>query len=94
VVVLRATKLTDETHIELARKFGELDDVKPYVAAGRKNRLKYDELFDVSNIEPDGSIVDPNSPRGQANKVFKHWSRPFLLGLRHSLEYPLISCVI
>lgn len=69
MVVLRGTKLTDETHLELARKFGELDDVKPYVSAGRKNRLKYNELFDVSNIWPDGSIVDPNSARGQANKV-------------------------
>ncbi|KIA75818.1 hypothetical protein HK57_00432 [Aspergillus ustus] len=68
VVVLRDTNLTDETQIVLARKFGELDDVKPYISAGRKNRLKYDELFDVSNIEEDGSIVDPNSPRGQANK--------------------------
>lgn len=69
MVVLRNTNLTDETHIELARTFGELDDVKPYIAAGRKNRLKYDELFDVSNIEEDGSLVDPESPRGQANKV-------------------------
>lgn len=61
--------MTDETHIQLGQLFGELDDVKPYVAAGRKNRLKYDELFDVSNVEEDGSTVDPNSPRGQANKV-------------------------
>lgn len=68
VVVLRKTNLTDETHIELARRFGALDDVKPYNKAGRTNRLKYDELFDVSNIESDGSIVDPKSPRAQANK--------------------------
>lgn len=69
VVVLRSTNLTDETHIKLARTFGELDDVKPYIAAGRKNRLRYDELFDVSNVEEDGSLVDPESPRAQANKV-------------------------
>lgn len=67
--MIRESQLTDETHIKLARMFGDLDDVKPYVAAGRKNRLKYDELFDVSNVELDGTIVDPNSPRGQANKV-------------------------
>lgn len=52
--------------------FGELDDVKPYVAAGRKNRLAHDELFDVSNIENDGSIVSPDSSRGHANKVCPH----------------------
>ncbi|KAI8634158.1 hypothetical protein F5Y19DRAFT_201042 [Xylariaceae sp. FL1651] len=68
VVVLRKTNLKDETHIALARKFGELDDVGPYNKAGRVNRLKYDELFDVSNIESDDTIVDPKSPRAQANK--------------------------
>lgn len=68
VVVIRKSKLNDETHIELARSFGELDDVKPYNKAGRKNRLKYDELFDVGNIEVDGTIVDPKSPRSQANR--------------------------
>ncbi|KAJ4245412.1 hypothetical protein NW757_010069 [Fusarium falciforme] len=68
VIVLRKTNLVDETHIQLARMFGELDDVKPYNKAGRKNRLKYDELFDVGNIESDGSIVSPDSPRAQANR--------------------------
>ncbi|PTB81952.1 Clavaminate synthase-like protein [Trichoderma longibrachiatum ATCC 18648] len=68
VVIIRDSQLSDESHIRLARMFGELDDVKPYIAAGRKNRLRYDELFDVSNIEADGSIVHPDSPRGQANK--------------------------
>ncbi|OQE32784.1 hypothetical protein PENFLA_c001G04959 [Penicillium flavigenum] len=68
VIVFRSTGLTDEGHIAFSKKFGELDDVKPYIAAGRKNRLKYAELFDVSNVEADGSILDPNSPRTQANK--------------------------
>jgi hypothetical protein len=68
-VVFRGTTLDDKAHIEFARRFGELDDIKPYLAEGRKNRLQYDELFDVSNVEDDGSLVDPNGPRGQANKV-------------------------
>ncbi|GAM33545.1 hypothetical protein TCE0_011f00513 [Talaromyces pinophilus] len=66
--IIRKTKLNDETHLELARKFGELDDVTPYNKAGRVHRLKYNELFDVGNIDVDGSIVDLSSPRGQANK--------------------------
>ncbi|KAL4924175.1 uncharacterized protein BDV17DRAFT_284902 [Aspergillus undulatus] len=66
--IIRKTNLVDETHLELARKFGELDDVTPYNKAGRIHRLKYDELFDVGNINPDGSIVDLSSPRGEANK--------------------------
>ncbi|UKZ69599.1 uncharacterized protein TrAtP1_010605 [Trichoderma atroviride] len=40
--------LTDENHVELSHMFGELDDVTPYIKLGRPNRLKYDELFDVS----------------------------------------------
>ncbi|KAJ5985336.1 hypothetical protein N7522_012532 [Penicillium canescens] len=68
VVVFRGTKLTDESHISFSKYFGELDDVRPYIAAGRKNRLKYPELFDVSNVEIDGTILDPRSARGQANK--------------------------
>lgn len=72
VLVFRGTSLTDESHLAFARHFGELDDVKPYVKAGRPNRLKYDELFDVSNVEMDGTILDPGSPRGQANKVCIH----------------------
>ncbi|RFN54478.1 alpha-ketoglutarate-dependent 2,4-dichlorophenoxyacetate dioxygenase [Fusarium flagelliforme] len=68
VVVIRKTKLDDASHISLARKFGELDDVKPYNKAGRVHHLASDELFDVGNIEHDGSIVDPSSPRAQANR--------------------------
>ncbi|RDL38139.1 Uncharacterized protein BP5553_05572 [Venustampulla echinocandica] len=68
VIVFRSTSLTDERHVAFARQFGELDDVKPYIAAGRKHRLEFDELFDVSNVAADGSILDPDTPRGQSNK--------------------------
>ncbi len=69
VVVFRGTALDDKGHVEFAQRFGELDDVKPYTVAGRKHRLKYEELFDVSNVDADGTLVDPESPRGQASKV-------------------------
>lgn len=69
VVVFRSTALKDEEHIAFSAKFGELDDVKPYIAAGRANRLRYDELFDVSNVELDGTVLDLESPRAQASKV-------------------------
>ncbi|GAM33544.1 hypothetical protein TCE0_011r00511 [Talaromyces pinophilus] len=36
--------------------------------ARRKHRLKYIELCDVSNMEVDGGIVDPETPRGHADK--------------------------
>ncbi|PMD46954.1 taurine catabolism dioxygenase [Hyaloscypha variabilis F] len=68
VLVFRSTALDDNGHVEFARRFGELDDIKTYIAAGRKNRLASDELFDVSNVNLDGTVVDPESPKGQANK--------------------------
>jgi alpha-ketoglutarate-dependent 2,4-dichlorophenoxyacetate dioxygenase len=51
-VVVRDTKLTDEAHVEFSRYFGELDDVTPYMDAGRKHRLPMKELFDAGNIDP------------------------------------------
>ncbi|OSZ99870.1 Taurine catabolism dioxygenase TauD/TfdA [Trichoderma parareesei] len=59
VVVIRDSKLSDESHIRLARMFGELDDVKPYISAGRKNRLEYDELFDGNSLFHVDSSFNP-----------------------------------
>lgn len=36
---------------------------------GKKNRLPYDELFDVSNLLEDGSIAPLDSHRAAMNKV-------------------------
>lgn len=47
----------------------ELDDIEPYITAGRKIRLSHHELFDVSNVAVDGSIIDPDSATGHANRV-------------------------
>jgi hypothetical protein len=33
--------------------------------------LAYDELFDVSNLDLDGTVVESEAPRAQANKVRK-----------------------
>lgn len=48
VLVFRQAGLDDERHVAFSRLFGELDDVKPYLDLGRKNRFPFDELFDVS----------------------------------------------
>jgi len=46
-----------------------LDDISPYTKAGKKNRLAYDELFDVSNMLEDGSVAPLDSHRAAMNKV-------------------------
>jgi alpha-ketoglutarate-dependent 2,4-dichlorophenoxyacetate dioxygenase len=69
VCVFRNTRLDDKAQVELASRFGELDDIKPYLAFGRRNRLPYDELFDVGNLDDDGNLLPLDTRRAQLNKV-------------------------
>ncbi|OWZ76730.1 alpha-ketoglutarate-dependent 2,4-dichlorophenoxyacetate dioxygenase [Cryptococcus neoformans Tu401-1] len=68
VLIFRKTGLNDKKHVEMSRIFGELDDVKPYNKLGRINRLAYDELFDVSNVDPEGNIFQPTGQRAIINR--------------------------
>ncbi|GAB7360902.1 hypothetical protein MBLNU230_g0888t1 [Neophaeotheca triangularis] len=74
VVVCRTTGLDDESHIQFSSNFGELDDVKPYVEAGRPNRFEHPEIFDASNIDPVTGKVAPLSAAqvigNKANELF------------------------
>lgn len=67
--MFRKAGLDDARHVAFSRLFGELDDVKPYLTLGRINRFPFDELFDVSNQEDDGSIVQIGSKREQMGRV-------------------------
>ncbi|KAI0466527.1 alpha-ketoglutarate-dependent 2,4-dichlorophenoxyacetate dioxygenase [Xylaria cf. heliscus] len=81
VCVFRNTGLTDAAHVAFSRRFGELDNIKRYLANGRKPRYAHYELFDAGNVslEPTGAVVDgkeelepkpldPASPRAHANR--------------------------
>ncbi|TVY73361.1 Alpha-ketoglutarate-dependent 2,4-dichlorophenoxyacetate dioxygenase [Lachnellula suecica] len=68
VLVLRNTGMDDRQHVEFSRRFGDLDDIKPYLVQGRKLRYDYYELFDAGNLDEDGSILTPDAPRSQYNK--------------------------
>ncbi|KAK5954769.1 hypothetical protein OHC33_004495 [Knufia fluminis] len=73
VLVFRQAGLDDARHVAFSSLFGELDDIKPYIAMGRKNRFAFDELFDVSNQEDDGSLTQIGSKRhhmGLGNSIF------------------------
>ncbi|KAB5517416.1 hypothetical protein GE09DRAFT_1158770 [Coniochaeta sp. 2T2.1] len=62
ILVFRNTGLDDKSHIAFARHFGPLDDMLPHVKAGRKLRLPDPEMFDVSNLDPDGNLVTEADP--------------------------------
>jgi len=55
VCVYRDTGLTDEQHVEFSRNFGYLERVP--TREGFKMRLPFRELFDASNLNPEGEIT-------------------------------------
>lgn len=55
ICVYRNTGLTDEQHVEFSRNFGYLERVP--AREGFKMRLPFRELFDASNLNPEGEIT-------------------------------------
>lgn len=58
--------ISDEAHLRFARAFGPLELPGPYVADVRR-RMAYG-LYDASNLDIDGNIVDPESLRAKFSK--------------------------
>jgi alpha-ketoglutarate-dependent 2,4-dichlorophenoxyacetate dioxygenase len=56
ITVWRNTGLTDETHIAFSRIFGHIE-LAPSMS-GRKTRHQHREIFDASNLDADGNIID------------------------------------
>ncbi|KAI8945174.1 alpha-ketoglutarate-dependent 2,4-dichlorophenoxyacetate dioxygenase [Xylaria longipes] len=75
VCVFRNTGLSDAAHVSFSERFGELDNIKRYLANGRKPRYAHYELFDAGNVSleptPAGekpTPLDPSSARAHANR--------------------------
>ncbi|KAF2168742.1 hypothetical protein M409DRAFT_20760 [Zasmidium cellare ATCC 36951] len=69
VLVARATNVTDETMIALGKKWGPLDNVLAHIKAGRRMRFEHlPEIFDVSNLDPDGNIITKDDPVRTSSK--------------------------
>ncbi|KAJ5390920.1 alpha-ketoglutarate-dependent 2-4-dichlorophenoxyacetate dioxygenase [Penicillium cataractarum] len=84
VCVFRNTGLDDAGHVAFAGQFGELDDVTPYTAGGRAHRLSDVRLFDVGNIELDGTVFALDNVRRQ-------WPFPRRLELQSPTSRILIA---
>ncbi|KAF2875210.1 alpha-ketoglutarate-dependent 2,4-dichlorophenoxyacetate dioxygenase [Massariosphaeria phaeospora] len=69
VCVFRNTGMDDTAHVEFSRHLGDLDDIRPYMKSGRKMRYEYYELFDAGNVDEEGQVIDPNSPKAQYQKA-------------------------
>lgn len=73
VLVFRDTGLDDTRHVEFSKRFGELDDIKPYLTNGRKAKWDYYELFDAGNLDNDGNPHALDSDRSHYNKGNGLW---------------------
>jgi alpha-ketoglutarate-dependent 2,4-dichlorophenoxyacetate dioxygenase len=69
VLVFRDTGLDETRHVEFSKRFGDLDDIKPYLTNGRKAKFPYYELFDAGNLDDEGNPIALDSQRSHYNKV-------------------------
>lgn len=68
--MFRNTSLDDAGHVEFARCFGGLLDMRQYLPAGHKTRLETYELADLANIDADtGNPINPQSIKAQIGKA-------------------------
>lgn len=70
VLVFRGANLDNDEQIRFSRKFGELDDVKPFMKAGRRMRFpETPEIFDLANLDENGELMtNPDSMRVAASR--------------------------
>ena len=71
ILLFKKTGLTDEAHIQFTKHFGDVNDISGYIAPNSttKQRLRYLELFDASNLDENEDIVQEDDKRFQWNKV-------------------------
>jgi len=77
IIVFRKTGLTPDAHIEFSRKFGELDDIGKFINPNdpsiARRRYPQIELFDVSNLDNDGNILQEGHRKFKYNKGNNLW---------------------
>lgn len=74
VAVLPGQHISDEEQIEFSRRFGELESSPHFgVGKGGKVRMRYPELFDVSNLDEDGNILAEDDRRRAFRLANEMW---------------------
>jgi alpha-ketoglutarate-dependent 2,4-dichlorophenoxyacetate dioxygenase len=62
VLLFRNQRVTDEQQMAFSRMFGPLETMPIYTNEKRR-RLRYAELSDISNLDPDGNVMAVDNPR-------------------------------
>jgi alpha-ketoglutarate-dependent 2,4-dichlorophenoxyacetate dioxygenase len=74
VAVLPGQHISDEEQIEFSRRFGELESSPHFgVGKGSKVRMRYPELFDVSNLDEAGNILAEDDRRRAFRLANEMW---------------------
>ncbi len=71
VCFIRDFKITDEQQVAFSRMFGPLETASRFGAA--ESRMKLPELFDVSNLDEKGNILEDNDRRRQFRLANAMW---------------------
>ncbi|RFU35443.1 hypothetical protein B7463_g865, partial [Scytalidium lignicola] len=95
ICVFRETGMSDKEHVDFSKRFGDLDDIRPYLNNGRKPRYEFYELFDAGNIDENNNVLDPTATRSHYNKgnMLFHVDSSFnprraSFSLLHAVEIP------
>ena len=67
VLVIRGQQIDDEEHIRFSRAFGSLELPPNLGMSTRKGRLRR-ELYDASNLDANGELLEADSPRRKYNR--------------------------
>ena len=67
VLVIRGQQIDDEQHIRFSRAFGPLELPPNLGMSTRKSRLRR-ELYDASNLDANGELLEADSPRRKYNR--------------------------
>jgi alpha-ketoglutarate-dependent 2,4-dichlorophenoxyacetate dioxygenase len=72
VLFFRGQAVTDEQQMAFSRRFGPLETMPIYTSEKRR-RLRYAELSDISNLDPDGNVMAADNPRRLYNIGNQLW---------------------
>jgi alpha-ketoglutarate-dependent 2,4-dichlorophenoxyacetate dioxygenase len=67
VLAIRDQHISDEQHLRFSRAFGPLELPPNLGMPAMKRRLR-SELYDASNLDENGEVIDPDSPRRSYNR--------------------------
>ena len=72
VLVFPLQSITDDQQIAFSRRFGPLETSTIYTGEKRR-RLQRPEVFDISNLNPDGEVMGPNDLKRLYNLGNRLW---------------------